>query len=184
MSDLHLGLPDLEEGLLEIRRSPADRGKLELIVRRPQTEVREVLVEGELDLREGLLGDNYFARGSSMTGDGSAHPEMQITIMNARTIALVARTKERWQLAGDQLFVDMDLSHDNLPAGSRVRIGSAVLEVTSPPHNGCKKFAGRFGQDAARFVNSVEGKRLRLRGVNTKVASEGTIRVGDVVEKM
>jgi hypothetical protein len=174
----------LEEGLETIRQSPKDAGVLAMIVRRPQTGVREVLTEGELDQVEGLAGDSWSSRGSSRTADGSAHPDMQLTIMNARVIALVAQSKERWPLAGDQLFIDLDLSADNVPPGTRLSVGSAVIEVTEQPHTGCQKFMSRFGQDALKFINSPTGKQLQLRGVNAKVVRPGMIRVGDVVKKM
>ena len=174
----------LEAGLPTIRQSPIDAGVLALIVRRPQMGRREVLAEGELDLVKGLVGDNWSTRGSSRTADGSAHPNMQLTIMNARVIALVAQEKERWPLAGDQLFIDLDLSADNVPPGTRLSLGSAVIEITDQPHTGCSKFVSRFGQDALNFINSPAGKHLQLRGVNAKVVQPGVIRVEDVVKKM
>jgi MOSC domain len=181
----HLTVAELEAGLDEIRRSPADGGLLRMIVRRPREYEREVLADGQLDLVEGLVGDDWSKIGSSMTPDGSPHPEMQITIMNARAIALLAQSEERWQLAGDQLYVDLDLSADNLPPGTRLQVGdSAILEVTAVPHTGCKQFAERFGTDATKFVNSPEGKYLHLRGINTRVVNSGTIKTGDVVRKL
>jgi MOSC domain-containing protein YiiM len=174
----------LEAGLDTIRQSPQDSGRVELIVRRPNAGEREVLEMAELDLAAGLMGDNWLERGSRKIADGSAHPDMQLTLMNSRAIALVARTKDRWPLAGDQLYVDMDLSEDNLPAGSKLRIGTAVIQVTAVPHTGCRFFAARFGPDATQFVNSREGKRLRLRGLNARVLQPGTVRVGDLAIKM
>jgi hypothetical protein len=180
----HLTLEDLEAGLDDIRRSPKDEGMLEMIVRRPRTDEREVLEVGELDLVEGLRGDNWRTRGSSVTADGSAHPDTQLNLMNSRVIALLAQDRKRWQLAGDQLYVDMDLSAENLPPGSRLAIGSTLIRVTAQPHTGCKKFAERFGADATRFVNSATGKELKLRGINAKVVQPGIVRVGDVVRKV
>ncbi len=180
----HLTAEELTAGLDEIRKSPADSGVLKLIVRRPATDQREVLDEGVLDPSQGLVGDNWLARGSRSTTDGSAHPEMQINIMNARVIALVAQDPQRWALAGDQLYLDMDLSPENLPPGTRLSIGSAVIEVTAPPHTGCKKFVARFGRDAMLFVNSGIGKQLNLRGINAKVIQAGTIRTNDIAEKL
>ena len=180
----HLTKEQLEAGLDEIRRSPKDKGVLNLIVRRPYTEKREVLDEGKLDITEGLQGDNWLTRGNRKTADGKADPEMQINIMNSRVAALVAQSPQRWQLAGDQLFIDMDLSKENLPAGTRLLIGSAVIEVTSPPHTGCKKFVARFGLEAMLFVNSGLGSQLGLRGICAKVVRAGTIKVNDVAEKM
>ena len=177
----HLTREELEAGLDMIRQSPKDAGVLELIVRRPRSEEREVLEEGYLDLVEGLVGDSWRSRGSTRSADGSAHPDMQINIMNSRAIALVAQTNDRWHLAGDQLFIDMDLSEANLPPGSRLALGSAVIEVTDQPHTGCKKFVARFGLDAMQFVNSPVGKELHLRGLNARVVQPGIIRVGDVV---
>jgi MOSC domain-containing protein YiiM len=180
----HLTWDELTAGLDRIRTSPSDQGALELIVRRPSIEQREVLQEGQLDRDVGLVGDTWHKRSSSRTLDGSRHPDMQLNIMNARAIALLAQDKERWPLAGDQLFIDLDLTEENLPAGTQLRLGSAVIEVTSQPHTGCEKFAARFGPDATRFVNSPEGKRLRLRGINAKVVHAGTIRVGDLAHKL
>lgn len=180
----HLTMEELEAGLNDIRRSPKDNGVLAMIVRRPRTDEREVLEVGELDQIEGLRGDNWLARGSSLTADGSSHPDTQLNLMNSRVIALLAQDKERWQLAGDQLFVDIDLSAENLPPGSQLAVGSALIEVTAQPHTGCKKFAERFGADATRFVNSTAGKQLKLRGVNAKVVQPGVVRVGDAVRKV
>ncbi len=180
----HLTRAELEAGLDEIRRSPKDAGVLALIVRRPQTEAREVLAEGELHPDAGLVGDSWRTRGSARTPDGAAHPDMQLNIMNARVIALVAQAQERWPLAGDQLFIDLDLSAENLPAGTRLALGTAVIEVTAQPHTGCKKFVARFGLDALKFVNSPVGRQLQLRGINAKVVQAGVIRVGSVVKKL
>jgi hypothetical protein len=175
---------ELTAGLDEIRKAPRDAGVLHLIVRRPAIEQREVLEEGQLDPEVGLVGDCWITRGSSRTADGSSHPDMQLNIMNTRVIALLAREKNRWQLAGDQLFIDLDLTPENLPPGTRLALGSAVIEVTAQPHTGCGKFASQFGPSATKFVNSAEGKRLRLRGINAKVVQPGTIRVGDVARKL
>lgn len=174
----HLSTAELEAGLGEIRRSPKDEGILEMIVCRPQVDERKVLEEGELDLVEGLVGDSWRSRG------GADYPDTQLNVMNSRVIALVAQARERWQLAGDQLFIDLDLSADNLPPGTRLAVGSAIIEVTPEPHNGCRKFVSRFGFEAMEFVNSDLGKQLHLRGINAKVVQPGTIRVGSSVKKL
>jgi hypothetical protein len=180
----HLTTVELEAGLEEIRQSPRDTGLLKLIVSRPQVETRAVLNEAQLDLSKGLVGDNWSSRPSSRTVDNSPHPEMQLNCMNSRVIALLAQDQERWSLAGDQLYLDLDLSVDNLPAGTRVAIGAAVIEVTAPPHTGCHKFVSRFGLEAMKFVNSPLGQQLRLRGLNARVVTPGIIRVGDAATKV
>ena len=179
----HLSTEELHAGLERIRQSPKDEGVLELIVRRPGVGEREVLDEGRLDVTEGLVGDTWIARTSRRSKDGLAHPDMQLNIMNSRVIALVAQDRERWHLAGDQLFMDLDLSAENLPPGTRLAVGSAVIEVTAEPHTGCQKFVSRFGLDAMMFVNSPLGRQLNLRGINARVVSPGTIRVGDLAKK-
>ena len=179
----HRTLEELEAGLAEVRRAPKEEGVLRLIVRRPAIDEREVLDEGRLDLAQGLVGDTWSTRSSSRTADGSAHPDMQLNVMNARAIELMAGERSCWALAGDQLYVDLDLSAENLPPGTRLALGSAVIEVTAQPHTGCKKFAARFGMDAIKFVNSPVGRELRLRGLNARVVQGGVIRTGDVVTK-
>lgn len=180
----HLMMQELEAGLDTIRQSPSDKGTLEMIVRRPGVDERETLETAQLDLLSGLEGDNWKTRGSSSTPDGSAHPDMQLTLMNSRTIGLIAGDRERWPLAGDQLYVDLDLSNDNLPPGTRLSIGEAMIEVSAKPHTGCAKFISRFGLDAQKFVNSPVGKQLHLRGINTRIIRGGRICIGDVVRKM
>jgi hypothetical protein len=179
-----LTMEELAAGLDLIRQSPRNEGVLELIVRRPRVDEREVLDEGLLDLTDGLVGDSWKFRGSSRTPDNSPHPDMQINIMNSRVISLIAQEKEHWPLAGDQLYMDMDLSMKNLPAGTQLALGSAIVEVTPYPHTGCQKFVSRFGQDAMKFVNSELGRELCLRGINAKVVHGGTIRRGQLVRKM
>ncbi len=175
---------ELTDGLDQILRSPSDEGDLKLIVRRRGESEREVLTEATLDLTEGLLGDTWRSRGSRRTPDRLADPMMQLTVMNVRVAALVAVNDDRWKLAGDQLYVDLDLSEANLPPGSRLAVGSAVIEVTDAPHLGCKKFRERFGEDALRFVNSDVGRKLRLRGVNTRVVAPGRLELGDTLRKL
>ena len=181
---LHLSKAELEEGLDHILASPKDVGTLDMIVRRPETNVREIIEDGELSTREGLVGDNWLKRGSSRTPDGSANPEMQLNIMNSRVIDLVAQDKSRWSLAGDQLFVDFDLSEANIPAGTRIAIGASVIEVTPVPHMGCKKFVERYGMPAMQFVNNATGKKHHLRGINAKVIQDGAIKSGGSIKKL
>ena len=179
-----LTMTELEDGMEYIRQAPKNQGLLKMIVRRPTVDEREILEECELDLEQGLAGDSWKDRGSSHTPDGSANINAQLTIMNARVIALLAQDASRWPLAGDQLYVDMDLGEDNIPPGTRLALGSAMIEVSAQPHTGCKKFSARFGVDAIKFVNSPEGKQLHLRGINTRVIRPGTIHVGDVLKKI
>lgn len=180
----HLTTLELEAALDHLRAAPKDDGVVELIVRRPETDHREVLHEAELDPVKGLIGDNWCVRPSSKTPDNSPHPEMQINIMNSRVTALVAQAKERWPLAGDQLYIDMDLGKENLPGGTRIAIGDVILEVSPLPHTGCHKFVARFGVEAMKFVNSPVGRELCLRGINAKIVRGGVIRVGNKATKI
>lgn len=180
----HLTLEQLQEGLSRIEASPKDHGTLRAIVIRPVTDARTSLQECELSPRGGVHGDNWADGCWMTTEDGSPHPEVQVALMNSRAIDLIAGEQERWPLAGDNLFVDFDLSEDNLPSGTRLTIGSVLLEITKVPHNGCKKFAERFGKDAVKFVNSTVGKQLHLRGIYAQVIESGTVRVGDSIIKV
>jgi MOSC domain-containing protein YiiM len=173
----HRCADELAAGLGEILRSPAAQGTVELIVRRPAEDEREVLDEGVLDLDQGLVGDRWHRR-------ATPNRDTQLTLMNARTIGLIAGSRERWPLAGDQLYVDLDLGFENLPAGTQLGVGDAVIEVTAEPHTGCAKFSARFGTDAVKFVNKSPGRELRLRGVNTRVVRSGSVRVGDAITKL
>lgn len=172
----HLSLDELRQGLGEIAQSPQDRGILKAIVIRPRT---DALQQCELSAGGGVHGDNW-AKGCWMSlPDGRPHPDVQVAIMNARAIALIAQDEARWPLAGDNLIVDLDLSADKLPAGTRLSVDSALLEITEVPHKGCKKFAARFGVDATRFVNSRDGLRMHLRGICARIGEPGVIAVGD-----
>jgi MOSC domain-containing protein YiiM len=174
---VHATAEELLAGLDHVRSSPAGLGTVELLVRRPAEGLREVLDEAELDLEVGLVGDRWHL-GSSPTNDS------QLTLMNARLAQLVARSRERWPLAGDQLYVDLDLSVENLPAGTHLAVGETVVELAEVPHTGCAKFSARFGTEALKFVNKSPGRELRLRGANARVVTAGTVRVGDPVTKL
>ena len=173
----------LEAGLEHVRSSPSDHGRLELIVARPVPAQREVLSEAALDAESGLVGDGWRVRPSRRSVDGTPEPNRQVTIMNARAALLLAGDPARIPLAGDQLYVDLDLSPTNLPTGTRLVLGRAVVEITPEPHLGCQKFKDRFGDEAMRFVNGPVGRGLRLRGVNARVVVAGTVTVGDTVAK-
>ena len=170
-------MEELAAALAEIGQAPRDGGVLNLIVRRPAAGEREVVERATLDVQGGLDGDNWKSR-------GTPNPECQITVMNSRAAAAVAGEREAWPLAGDQLYLDLDLSAENLPPGSQLRIGDAILEVTAFPHAGCAKFKARFGEAALQLVNSNEGMRLRLRGINARVIQAGEIRSGDLAVKL
>jgi len=176
----HLSMDELVKGLDVVRRSPKDHGELLLIVSRPGPDARETLTVGQLNEQEGLAGDGWNQRPSSST----PNIEAQITLMNSRAAELITQSEERWALAGDQLYADLDISQDNLPAGARLKIGEVVIEVTATPHTGCAKFMQRFGAEALKFVNSPEGKRLRLRGLNARVISPGMVKPGDLIHKI
>lgn len=175
----HLTTEQLTARLDEVRAAPKTDGTLALIVRRPDVDAREVLQAGELSLEDGLVGDSWLAR----AGEG-ADLNTQLNVMNVRFTAIIAGSDERRQLAGDQLYLDLDISEENLPVGTRLAIGDAVIEVTAVPHTGCQKFSARFGLDARRFANSDVGRSLRLRGLNARVVTPGTIRHGDPVRKL
>lgn len=180
----HRSTEQLDTHLDHVRAAPADAGELQLIVGRPDVGERVALDAGDLDPAVGLVGDSWFVRGNSKMPDGMADPEAQITLMNARATDAVAIERARWALCGDQLYADFDISIENLPPGSRVAIGEAILEISAKPHTGCAKFTQRFGLEAMRWVNSTEGKALRLRGVNCRVIQGGRVALGDIVTKL
>lgn len=158
-----------------------DPGRLTGIVRRPAVDDRERLETAELDTDDGLLGDDWRARGSSRRPDGSADPDAQLTLISVRVLEAIETDASRWPLAGDQLLVDLDLAWDTLPPGTRLAIGEAEIEVTDKPHTGCAKFSARFGSDALRWINEPAGRAARRRGMNTRIVRSGTIRAGDAI---
>lgn len=184
LDGVKLSMEELEAGLTEITQAPKDGGVVRLIAIRPDFDQRELPDSVEVTVDDGVVGDNWKTRGSSSMPDKSANPEAKITLMNSRVIDLITQDQERWQWAGDQFYVDFDISEENLPPGTQVRVGTAVLETSALPHTGCAKFVARFGKDAHKFVNNEQGRELRLRGVNMRVVEGGTVRIGDVVEKL
>ena len=173
----------LETHLTDVRGAPHDAGTIHLIARRLAPEQREVVETAELDLVVGLVGDRWSTKPSKKTPDGSPHPEKQLTLMSIHAIRALSPDPVTWPLAGDQLYVDLDLSPANLPAGTRLRIGSATIEITATPHTGCAAFTERFGSDATKWVNSPAGRELNLRGVNARVVVAGAIKRGDLITK-
>lgn len=180
----HFSAAEIELGIDNVLASPQDNGTVEMIVRRPAVNEREVITDAILDIKTGLVGDNWLTRGSSRTDNGLGHPEMQLNIMNWRFANLIAGSSERVPLAGDQLFVDLNLGSGNLPPGTLLSIGSALIEITAIPHLGCRKFVERFGLEAMKFANSEFGRTHNLRGVNAKVITTGDLSLGDRVRKI
>jgi len=182
--NMHATFEDLNAGLDSIKNSPKDNGVVELIVIRPEENERQVLDECDVSTAGGVHGDRW-AKGSwKNEPDGSPHPDVQVAIMNSRCVSLLTDEKSRWALAGDQFYVDLDLSQDNLPVGQKLSIGTAILEVTDVPHTGCKLFTERYGSAATKFVNSKIGRELHLRGIHAKVIRNGIIKTGDRITKM
>ena len=175
---------DFSAFLPSIQAAPGDTGRVELLVRRPGVEERQLLEVADLDPAVGLVGDNWLARGSGMTADGSAHPGAQLTLISTRVLQAIEPDRSRWALAGDQVYVDFDLRLDALPAGTRLAVGSAIVEVSELPHTGCAKFSARFGSDALRWINSPIGRLHRMRGMNVRIVRGGTVRVGDPIRRL
>ena len=169
----------------EAMRSPTEVGTVELIAARPESGQRLTLEHARLDSELGLVGDNWLERGAASTPDGSADPRAQLNLMNSRIASLVADgDTNRIAEAGDQLYLDLDLGPDNLPPGTRLGVGEAVIEITDKPHTGCAKFTRRFGLAAHRWINGREGRALNRRGVCARVVTGGLVRRGDTVHKL
>jgi len=174
---------EIERRLPWVLDSPSDKGTVELIVVRPHTDQRESCAQALFSPSDGVLGDNWKTQCWKTLPSGQAHPDVQVAIMNARMIDVLSRDRAQWALAGDQLFVDFDLSVVNLTPGDRLRVGAVTLEITVEPHRGCQKFRQRFGDAALDCVNSSQGDNHRLRGIYAKIISAGEVRVGDVIGK-
>ena len=182
--ECHFSEAELVAGLPQVSLSPADGGTVVQIVVRPDRELRELPQSCTVTPEAGIAADHWSRNCSHRLPDGRLNPETQLTLMNSRCLALLAGSRERWPLAGDNLLVDLDLSETNLLTGQRLKVGEAILEITAKPHTGCAKFSRRFGADALKFVNSPEGRALRLRGVHAQVVQTGRITVGDRIEKL
>lgn len=178
MEPRHLTLDELNAGIDRVLNSPKDGGTVEMLIVRPAEEARITPERAEVSAELGMHGDHW------STGKYRDEIDIQIAIMNSRVLDLVSGGRERWSLAGDNIVADLDLSRANLTPGQKLEAGSAVLEITETPHNGCKKFASRFGAVALRFVNLGAGKDLRLRGIYARVMQPGTISVGDQIQKL
>ena len=170
----------LDLALGDLHAAPTDVGTVELIVRRPAVDARELVDEARLDVDLGLVGDRWAEQDLAST---PAFLQGQLTLIGARALAAMAPDRARWADAGDQLVVDFDLSIENLPPGTRLAIGTAVAEVSETPHTGCSKFRARYGDDALRWVNGPAGRALRLRGMNARIVESGTVRAGDPIRK-
>jgi MOSC domain len=173
--------PELEAATAAVAAAPRDLGRVHAIIRRPREDEREALTDVRLDPAFGVDGDYWLDEARQMAGDDPIDPATQVTIMNIRVLQAIEPNESRWSLAGDQLYVDFDLSIEHLPAGSRLSIGDAVVEVSAIPHTGCAKFSARFGSDALRWINSPTGRAHRMRGLNARVIQAGTVSVGDAV---
>ena len=175
---------DLDRHTAHVRAAPRDEAAITLIVTRPDTDQREVVASAQLTPEEGLVGDHWLARGNAKMPGGVANPEAQITLMSTRVLEAIEPDPARWPIAGDQLYLDMDLSESNLPAGTRLAVGEAEVLVTELPHTGCVKFAGRFGHDALRWISTHEGRSMRMRGMYVKVVRAGAVHTGDMVRRI
>ena len=176
MNGHYLAPDQLERVLVEVLASPADGGWLEAIVARPAADERRWLSAAHLSVEDGLEGDRWAGSGEPV--------EQQVSLMNARLLRHLAGGDEaRMAQAGDNLVVDLDLGDENLPAGTRLRVGGVLLEITEAAHTGCGKFAARFGPDATRFINAARRSDLHLRGRYGRVLEPGTVRVGDPICK-
>ena len=180
----HLDTAELEAQLPKALTSPTDGGTLEGIVVRPDRDLRQTPFEAEVTSEEGLKGDRWVRHCTRKLADGRLNPDSQLTLMNSRVLDFIAGSRDRWELAGDNLLVDLDITAANLPPGQRLRVGTAILEITPHPHTGCSKFSRRFGEQAFRFVNAPERADLRLRGVHASVIQSGLLRVGDRIQKL
>ena len=180
-TDLHRTRESLDARLPELRELGTEEGTLELIVVRPSEGERETPDTAELTIEDGLVGDRWKPR---VDANGRAPRFNQLTIASIRVLELIADS-ERWPLSGDNLLVDMGLDKANLPTGSRLAIGETVIvEISEEPHTGCAKFSARFGSDALKFINSPEGRELRLRGLNAQVIVPGSVSTGDAVRRI
>ncbi|MEM6942438.1 MAG: MOSC domain-containing protein [Pseudomonadota bacterium] len=180
----HRTRAELEAALPLILAAPKDGGRLDMIVSRPAPGERTLPQRARLTAEGGVEGDHW-AKGCWLSlDDGTPHPDVQICLMMSRMIRAIAGEEAHWPPAGDNLFIDMDLTPANTPPGTRLALGSVEMVVTPEPHNGCEAFIERFGREACVFVNTGPGKTHRLRGIYCRVTKDGDISVGDSLRKI
>ncbi|MGV3757060.1 MAG: MOSC domain-containing protein [Verrucomicrobiota bacterium] len=170
----HRTLEELEAGMLALPPAPKDIGRVTLIVRRDPDKNREILENTCLSPEEGLPGDNWGRNPDRL-------PDAQLAVMRHDVAELIANGQPL-TLFGDSLFVDLDLSAENLPTATRLRVGEALIEVTPMPHDGCSKFNARFGNDALKFVSAKATRSQNRRGIYWKVVEAGKVSVGSKIE--
>lgn len=174
-------LVDLETILEDVRNSPTEVGKILLIAVRPANGERLVVDQARMSTETGLEGDNWLDR-SADKDNVSRHN--QLTLMNSRFADAITPDGKGWELAGDQLYVDFDISLENAPAGTLLQVGGATIRISEEPHTGCAKFVRRFGREMLKMTQTDVGKDLRLRGVNASVIESGTVCTGDSIRRV
>ncbi len=177
-AERHLPMEDLLKRLAALPRAPRDRGEIAALFARPGSNERTPIEKANLTAAGGMPGDRW---SRPREGKPDPRPDKMLATMQAGVARMIANGQPLG-LFGDNLYLDLDLSAANLPAGTRLRAGGAVLEVTPEPHNGCLKFKARVGADALRLVSRKEDRHRNLRGIYLKVIEDGLVAAGDPVE--
>ena len=174
----------LDQALPDVMAAPKDRAAIGMLCLRPERNQRKFVDQIEVSPQKGIAGERWLESPWLTTPEGAPHPGIQISILQQRVLDLVWQDRENTPHPGDTFVVDMDLSHDNLPVGQLLSVGTAILKVSDVFNDGCVKWKARYGAAAKDWIVADDHPKLRLRGVLCSVERAGLLKAGDFLTKI